>query len=58
MVQLFKEVGSPKNVEKAETESVGDGAMKKKARALNGIEKETKKKNAHGSSGACCGGCS
>ncbi|PCM43625.1 CCGSCS motif protein [Marinobacter sp. ANT_B65] len=58
MVQLFKEVGSPKNAEKAETESPEDSAMEKKAEALSGIEKETKKKNAHGSSGVCCGGCS
>ncbi len=58
MVQLFKEVTSPKGIEKMEAEQLKDGPIEKNAKAPESTEKTTEKKGKHGDSGVCCGGCS
>lgn len=58
MTQLFKEVTSPVNADKAESESLKEGAIEQSAKAAESAEKETVKKGKHGDPGVCCGGCS
>ncbi|WP_368497018.1 CCGSCS motif protein [Marinobacter sp. 2_MG-2023] len=58
MTQLFKEVASPKNADKAEQGKPEDGIGAQAAGGSDSTEKETVKKGKHGDSGVCCGGCS
>lgn len=57
MTQLFKEVTSPKDVEKMEAEQLENGSVEQNAKAPESTEKETVK-GKHGDPGVCCGGCS
>lgn len=54
MTQLFKEVTSPKNTDKAEAEKQNAGAAQESSEASD----TTPKKGKHGDPGVCCGGCS
>ncbi len=58
MMQLFKEVTSPKGVEKMEAEKLTEGAGEQNTKGPESAEKETVKKGKHGDPGVCCGGCS
>lgn len=58
MNQLFTEVTSPKNVDKAEAEKRAQSAQEKSPEAQAGTTGSAKKKAKHGEDGVCCGGCS
>lgn len=55
MIQLFKEVLSPKKADKAEAEKLTAGETKEVQTESSGSET---KKGKHGDPGVCCGGCS
>lgn len=58
MTQLFKEVSSPKNVDKAETEKLQNSAMEGSSETPMSASESAPKKPKHGDPGVCCGGCS
>lgn len=58
MMQLFKEVASPKGIGKKEAEQQKDGSIEQNAKTPESTEKTTDKKGKHGDPGVCCGGCS
>lgn len=55
MTQLFKEVTSTANADKAKSENLKEDAVEQ---AATSAEKEAAKKGKHGDPGVCCGGCS
>lgn len=58
MTQLFKEVTSPENTDKAETEKLNAGAAQESSEASVAASESSPKKGKHGDPGVCCGGCS
>jgi CCGSCS motif protein len=58
MKQLFKEVTSPKNTDKAEAEKLNAGAAQESPEDSVVASEDSSKKGKHGDSGVCCGGCS
>lgn len=58
MMQLFKEVISPKNAAKANAEKQKDGVMDSRSEAPVNASESAPKKGKHGDPGVCCGGCS
>lgn len=58
MMQLFKEVTSPKNTDKANAEKQKDNMMEERPEASVSASESAPKKGKHGDPGVCCGGCS
>lgn len=58
MMQLFKEVISPKSANKANAEKLQGSAVKERAETPASTPESTPKKGKHGDPGVCCGGCS
>ncbi|MGO1501895.1 MAG: CCGSCS motif protein [Marinobacter sp.] len=58
MMQLFKEVTSPKNAGKANAEKQTDSVMEERSEAPVSASESAPKKAKHGDPGICCGGCS
>lgn len=58
MMNLFKEVISPKSSKKANTEKQQDGVTEDSAKASVNASENEPKKGKHGDPGVCCGGCS
>ncbi|MGO1461135.1 MAG: CCGSCS motif protein [Marinobacter sp.] len=58
MMQLFKEVMSPENADKANTEKQKDGVMEDHSETPVSASESIPKKGKHGDPGVCCGGCS
>lgn len=58
MTQLFKEVSSPKNADKAEADKLKNGATEERSEAPVNASESAPTKAKHGDDGVCCGGCS
>ncbi|MGO1693761.1 MAG: CCGSCS motif protein [Marinobacter sp.] len=58
MMQLFKEVISPKSANKANAEKLQGSAVEERAETPASTPESTPKKGKHGDPGVCCGGCS
>jgi len=58
MMQLFKEITSPKNADNTAVEELKTGMKKKDSEASVAAPESAPKKGKHGDPGVCCGGCS
>ncbi|MBQ0834199.1 CCGSCS motif protein [Marinobacter sp.] len=58
MMQLFKEITSPKNADNAAVDELKAGTAKKDSETPVAAPESVPKKGKHGDPGVCCGGCS